>query len=264
MLKNSLSTSTEKPLVSVILPVNKYNPYLDKSIDSISLQSYPFIELIIIANCCTDEFYDYLNKRASENIKVFRTDISYLPYCLNKGLDQCEGEFVARMDSDDISHPERIARQVDFLVKNPDIDVVGTNTIYINESDFEIGKSRLPENSISIVKTLPYKCCLVHPSIMFRRSVIARAGGYMFANYSEDYELWNRLIANGVRIYNLQDYLFYYRIHNDQSTSKDNLYIVMVNDIAIKIKYFLITKRISYLFGIIRTVASVLYCKYIK
>ncbi|ECP5577001.1 glycosyltransferase [Salmonella enterica] len=231
---------------------------------SILSQSYPSIELIIIANNCTNDFFDALKKRECETIKVLRTNIAYLPYCLNKGLDLCNGDFVARMDSDDISHPERIDRQVDFLINNPDIDVVGTNAVYIDEDDVELEKSNLPENNNAIKKMLPYKCCLVHPSVMFRKNVVISSGGYMFANYSEDYELWNRLAVEGRTFYNLSEYLLYYRLHNNQSTSKNNLFMVMVNDVAIKVKYFLLTKKVSYLLGIIRTVFSVFYCKYIK
>ncbi|EHU32160.1 putative glycosyltransferase WbgO [Escherichia coli DEC1D] len=168
------------------------------------------------------------------------------------------------MDSDDISHPDRFTKQVDFLKNNPYVDVVGTNAIFIDDKGREINKTKLPEENLDIVKNLPYKCCIVHPSVMFRKKVIASIGGYMFSNYSEDYELWNRLSLAKIKFQNLPEYLFYYRLHEGQSTAKKNLYMVMVNDLVIKMKCFFLTGNINYLFGGIRTIASFIYCKYIK
>ncbi|EHH7216228.1 glycosyltransferase [Escherichia coli] len=252
------------PVVSVILPVNKKNPFLDEAINSILSQTFSSFEIIIVANCCTDDFYNELKHKVNDKIKLIRTNIAYLPYSLNKAIDLSNGEFIARMDSDDISHPDRFTKQVDFLKNNPYVDVVGTNAIFIDDKGREINKTKLPEENLDIVKNLPYKCCIVHPSVMFRKKVIASIGGYMFSNYSEDYELWNRLSLAKIKFQNLPEYLFYYRLHEGQSTAKKNLYMVMVNDLVIKMKCFFLTGNINYLFGGIRTIASFIYCKYIK
>ncbi|WP_209300058.1 glycosyltransferase, partial [Escherichia coli] len=182
------SAESSHPVVSVILPVNKKNPFLDEAINSILSQTFSSFEIIIVANCCTDDFYNELKHKVNDKIKLIRTDIAYLPYSLNKAIDLSNGEFIARMDSDDISHPDRFTKQVDFLKNNPYVDVVGTNAIFIDHKGREINKTKLPEENLDIVKNLPYKCCIVHQSVMFRKKVIASMGGYMFSNYSEDYE----------------------------------------------------------------------------
>nr|WP_100222381.1 glycosyltransferase family A protein [Escherichia coli] len=69
---------------------------------------------MIVANCCTDDFYNELKHKVNDKIKLIRTNIAYLPYSLNKAIDLSNGEFIARMDSDDISHPDRFTKQVDF------------------------------------------------------------------------------------------------------------------------------------------------------
>ncbi|EFF2259628.1 glycosyltransferase family 2 protein, partial [Escherichia coli] len=109
------SAESSHPVVSVILPVNKKNPFLDEAINSILSQTFSSFEIIIVANCCTDDFYNELKHKVNDKIKLIRTDIAYLPYSLNKAIDLSNGEFIARMDSDDISHPDRFTKQVDFL-----------------------------------------------------------------------------------------------------------------------------------------------------
>lgn len=133
---------------------------------------------------------------------------------LARGLQLCRYEFVARMDSDDISHPARFEKQFKFLSDRADIAVVGSNIeeFHLIPGDMKVFKV-LPEDAEAIRKYSRKRSPVNHPSIMFRKSAVLAAGNYNDNyKYFEDYNLFARMIVNGFRFYNIQEPLLYFRI----------------------------------------------------
>lgn len=216
--------------VSVLLPVNRDDGYLDAAVSSILNQTFRDFELLIIANNCTDELWSKIEniKESDIRVKSFRLDLGGLTFALNYGLNIAKGEYIARMDADDISLPQRLEKQVDFLDKNTSVVILGAQISYIDD-DGELSllkASILPKNPSE--KVAYYKCPIYHPTVMFRKSIILSIGGYKYGFYGEDFELWLRCIKNNLNIVNLSDILLNYRIHENQVSStsvEKNIYI---------------------------------------
>ncbi|AYH06445.1 glycosyltransferase [Pectobacterium parmentieri] len=253
------------PLVSVVIPVNKHNPFLKEAIESIQNQSYSNIEIILIANNCSDCFFNSLQEFSNEKTKLIRTDLSFLPFSLNLGIHIANGEFIARMDSDDIADVDRIAKQVVYMRAHSDVAVVGSNVKFIDERGIITGMSDYPISHRNIKRRMRYNCCVAHPSVMMRRDVIVKAGGYMYGSLSEDYDLWLRLLQDkNVVFHNINEPLLQYRIHANQATGKNNLYKIFIYDLCLKLRFFLLYPNVFYFFGCIRGFLSYIYCRYIK
>lgn len=135
-----------------------------------------------------------------------------LGFALNEGLKYCQYELVGRMDTDDIAKPNRFERQVDFMENNVDISVVGA---WIEEFQDEpkniISVKRLPETSQELMAYARKRNPLNHPVVMFRKSEVIKAGGYLHYPLFEDYYLWVRMILNGAKLYNIQECLLSFR-----------------------------------------------------
>lgn len=206
------------PKVSVIMPAYNAEKYIKEAIDSILGQTFPDFELIILDDCSKDMtgqiIQSYRDERIiyvrnEENLRVART--------LNKGLQIARGEYIARMDADDSSFPDRLAKQVAYLDCHPEIAVLGTNVELFDENGV-IGTGWSATNPEQMKVDLFFSCGLAHPSVMMRKSVILELGGYHpeFEGL-EDYELWCR-VSEKYAVTTLPDLLFRYRIHGGQVT----------------------------------------------
>ena len=206
--------------MSVILPVYNRADFVDEAVRSILKQAFEDFEFIIIDDGSTDGSSAVLQKLARKDtrIRLVHKENSGLIASLNRGLDMAEGQYVARMDSDDISHPERFERQVRFLEANPSVGVLGTTADFIDADGRMSDSWPVPERSDVIAWRLLFNNCMCHPSVMMRASVMDRLGGYApWAIYAEDYELWTRAIQI-TRVANLPDSLLQFRRHNDSVT----------------------------------------------
>ena len=126
------------PKVSVLMPVfNTKEEYLRESIHSILNQTFNDFEFIIINDGSVNNAEDVILSYCDNRIKYFEQDNHGLVYTLNRGISLCNGEYIARMDSDDISLPERFARQVEILERNPEIGIVGGLISFFPDSKFE-------------------------------------------------------------------------------------------------------------------------------
>lgn len=200
----------KKPLVSVILPVyNEYN-FLQEAIDSVINQSYPNIEIIIVNDGSTSRKVEEICLRNITKITYLKKENGGVASALNCAINASKGEYIARMDGDDISYPERIWKQVEFLEKNEAIDICGTNFAYIDENDSVIWRSNLPLEDYKIKIQNIFQNSLCHPSVMFRRKVFNNNLRYDENIKAEDYELWLR-IEEKVKFANLRECLFGYR-----------------------------------------------------
>ena len=186
--------------------------FLRKAINSILNQSYENFEFIICDDGSIDSIFDNLKEFAARDkrIKLLRNEHNKgLSYTLNKCLAHATGEYVARMDADDISLPTRLETQISFLEKNPDYAMVGSN-IYLMADEIRWGCRRLPEfpQRKDFLFTSPF----VHPSIMIRRTILSELGGYREdAVRCEDYDLWMRLYSKGYKGCNIQQFLLEFR-----------------------------------------------------
>lgn len=203
--------------ISVLMCVRNGERYIRETIDSILNQTYKDFEFIIVVNCSTDNTLDIINEYKDERIKVYETNIGQLTYNLNFGLGHAEGDYIARIDADDIAKPNRLEKQISFIKKHG-IDVIGSNIDYIDEQNHFLKTKYYPEQNKDIRKKIIYQSVLAHPSVMFRKSLVLDNGGYLGGRYSEDYALWLKLMRDKrVKFFNIQESLTNYRIHNNQA-----------------------------------------------
>ncbi|MFK7605657.1 MULTISPECIES: glycosyltransferase [unclassified Pseudomonas] len=201
-------------MISVLMATNNCNDYLKKAVRSILDQSFEDFELLVVANGPdAKDIENFLLENFSEEkrLVIIKSDIPQLAYALNVGIEHAKFDYVARMDADDIAHPERLKLQLEYLLNN-DLDVVGTDIRIINQSEEVTGYKVLPKGS-SINKYLPFKNVFVHPSTLIRKSMLIKVRGYNAGFNSEDYDLWLRLKRIGVRWDNMPETLLDYRMH---------------------------------------------------
>ncbi|MGH7134377.1 MAG: glycosyltransferase, partial [Pirellulales bacterium] len=136
----------------------------------------------------------------------------------NRGLKIASGRYIAIMDADDVAHPLRLAKQLEFFDEHPDVGVIGSQIAVIDSCGHPIGHRCFPLRHDDILRALPTIVPLSHPTVMIRRQVIENFGGYGFVELApaDDYEYWSRLIQHGVRFANHPDVLLSYRLHAGQ------------------------------------------------
>lgn len=207
--------------------------YLIEAIDSILSQTYTDFEFLIIDDGSTDRTSEILFSYDDPRIRIVTNKENIgLTKSLNKGLALARGEYIARMDADDISHPERFKKQIIFLDNDPYCGIVGTS---IKTIDFE-GKII---NTHKLLFNPSYPDFLkgnqlIHGSIMTRKVILDQFSGYNeIFKKTQDYALWLQ-IAKKFNIYNLHEYLYYLRLH-DKSISFENTESIMYHILAIRI-----------------------------
>lgn len=220
---------SNKPLVSVVMPVRNGEAFIRKAIESILSQTYRNLEFIIIDDGSTDRTNQIIKQFNDSRIQLieFETPKGIVDG-LNIGLRKAKGDFIARMDADDISLPNRIEKQVAYMQHNPDVGVLGTQYKAIN------GRTRkLPLTHNEIKWHLLNASPFVHPSVMFRTQVVREHELYYDKafEYAEDLELWVRA-ARVTQLSNLPEALIKYRFH--QGTHKQN--IIKVGELNTQVK----------------------------
>lgn len=211
-------------MISIIMPTYNNARYLSEAIDSILNQTFTDFEFIIVNDHSIDETaailarYAYQDTRIhvienNKNLGVART--------LNRGIGIAQGEYIARMDSDDISLPDRFEKQVVFLDANPDVGVLGTQTLFIDENGqfCEQMTWEKPATHNRLVWQLLSATPFCHPSIMMRACCLRKAGGYDPDYPNEDMQLWTRMVFS-TKLANLGDTLLYYRMSYETHVKK--------------------------------------------
>lgn len=199
--------------ISVITPVFNAEKYLRKAIDSIIEQSFIDWELIIINDGSNDSSEDIIASYADTRLKYYKNESNIgLIATLNKGIDLCKGEYIVRMDADDISEKDRFKIQLAFLEDNKEYAMCGSYAKVIDENSNETGKILNLQANDYLQINLLFSVPFIHPSMMIRSDVLKN--NYFDPKYkhAEDYELWCR-IANNYKIANIPDYLIRYRWH---------------------------------------------------
>ena len=217
-----MNSSLNLPLVSVIIPCYNCELYVKRAVLSIIAQTYRNIEILITDDCSTDSTYVILQDLAlfDSRIKLTRnTTNKRIVHTLNSLIDRANGEFIARMDGDDVSMPQRIEKQVAFLLANHDYGICGTNAWHINSKGRVCGFSMLPHTNREIQIFKYAYSPFYHPSVLIR-SELLKANRYEKEYESaEDYELWHRILVDNMG-YNLTERLLKYRILKNSISRK--------------------------------------------
>jgi glycosyltransferase involved in cell wall biosynthesis len=220
--------SLAKPLISVVMPVYNGLPFLDDSISSILGQTLSDFEFVILDDASTDNSIERLREWASRDQRIQIRESKRrlgLSRSSNAVVADSHASIVARMDADDIAHPDRLRRQWEIIQSGPDVVVVGTLCNGIDAA----GREVRPRDRWRLVRRSGY-LPFPHGSAMFRREVFDKVGGYdETAIASEDQRLFSRMAAHG-RIVTLPDLLYSYRYHSNNETLFSGLRAVGEND----------------------------------
>ncbi|MBD5293477.1 MAG: glycosyltransferase [Bacteroides sp.] len=204
------------PKISVCMPMFNASRYLRECIDSILAQTFTDFELLIADDGSTDNSVEIVESYTDPRIRLIRRPHDYIA-TLNCLLDEARGEYIARMDADDVMLPNRLQLQVDYMDANPEVDVLGGGMIQFGE--MMENYLEFPEY-ISIVELID-KCPIAHPTVIIRQKTLKSLNLHYrpaFA-YAEDYDLWVRMVKEGCIIRNLKELLIKYRLSDQQITS---------------------------------------------
>lgn len=259
--------------VSIILPVYNCEKYLEKCLYSIVNQTYKNLEIIIINDCSTDNSIAIINKysKIDDRIKVYSNIKNMkLIYSLNKGIELSKGEYIARMDADDIAELDRIEKQVKFMEKNKNIMMSGTWIRYFGNIN---GKWKMPTKNDEIKAKLFFRTQFAHPSVIIRKEILDYGNIEYNKEYpnAEDWHMWIK-ISDKYDVANLSKTLLNYRKNdysvsyiNSQSQTKTCIKILKENfgkfniDIEDNIAYALFNDDVKLLNENFKQVSKVLY-----
>lgn len=216
--------STKLPPVSVVMPVHNGRPFIDESIQSILDQTFSDFEFVILDDASTDGSSACLREWALKDTRIRLSSSREklgLSGSSNAVVQESRAPLIARMDADDVSHPDRLKRQLAILQHHPEVAAVGTLCDGIDARGCVIR----PRDRWRIVRRSRY-IPFPHGSVMFRREAFEAVGGYReeFSG-GEDQDLFSRMTAKG-SVVTLPDTLYHYRYHSDNTTilsSNENL-----------------------------------------
>ena len=208
------------PKVSILMPVYNTAPFLREAMDSMLAQTFDDFELIVLNDCSPDNAEEILDTYNDPRIVRYRGAQNVgLANILNVGLEMARGKYIARMDSDDISLPNRIKTQVDFLEAHPDIDLVSVGMqLFGSRTDVWIREQNPEKVKINALLFSP----VLHASSAWRKLSFERHGLRFRQEMvpAEDYDLWTRALLAGLQLTNLPDILYKYLIRSEQATSQ--------------------------------------------
>lgn len=209
------------------------------AIESILNQTYKNFEFIICDDGSSDETYEILKEfcKKDERILLLKNNKNRgLAYSLNHCLSIAKGKYIARMDADDISMPNRLEKQIKFLDEYLEYAMVGCNLLFINDKGIW-GKRILAEKPTK--KSFLFTSPFCHPAIVMRKEVLDKVNNYKvekITRRAEDYDLFMRIYANGYKGYNLQEFLYQFREDND--AFKRRAYKYRLDEVQVRYKGF--------------------------
>ena len=208
------------PLVSILMPVYKTAPYLREAMDSMLSQTFTDFELIVLDDCSPDNAEEILDSYTDSRIVRYKGEKNAgLSNVLNVGIGMARGKYIARMDSDDLSMPERLQIQVDYLEAHPDIDLVSVGMQLFGAKEEVWLREQDPEK-VKIIAL--FHSPILHASSMWKKDSFEKHGLRFRQEMvpAEDYDLWTRALVKGLRLVNLRQVLYKYRIHPEQATTQ--------------------------------------------
>jgi len=208
------------PLVTILMPVRDGEQFLHAAIDSILAQTFADFEFLILDDASTDSSRSIILGYDDARIRLLTNDLHLgVTRTLNRGIQQARGRYLARMDADDISMPERLERQVAHLDANPDCAVVTTFAQIIDTGSMPQGETRVDLAPKELDRALQFGNRLVHGAVMMRTDVVRRLGAYDESmKRAQDYDLWLR-ISDEHAIHTLPEFLYAWRQHGQAISS---------------------------------------------
>lgn len=213
------------PPVTVLMSVYNGLPYLPEAIDSILQQTFQDFQFLIVDDASTDGTGEILAEysRRDPRIQILTNEQNRgLGYSLARGVEAATTPWIARLDADDIAVPNRLELQMGYITQNSDLDILGGYALIINSSKQVVDERKVPichEEITRLIWTNPF----LHSTVMFRREAIARVGSYSGrVRKRQDYELWFRCAAAGLKFANLPIPLIYYRF-TEETFKRNNL-----------------------------------------
>jgi glycosyltransferase involved in cell wall biosynthesis len=220
--------------ISIVMAVYNAEKYLRESMQSILDQEYQDYEFIIINDGSTDKSEAIIKSFSDPRIKYYTQDNCGLASSLNRGIGLSSGRYIARMDADDISMPERLKKQAGFLDENEDVVLVGTWAARINESGSLLDTLKPYTTHKQIRRHILNDNEFIHPSVCFRRESFDALGGYDTQyRYAQDYDLFLRMSENGF-VANIPEVLVKYRFYTGNYTKKKR---VLQERTSLKIRF---------------------------
>ncbi len=204
---------------SVLMSVYKKEKaeYLKTSIKSMMNQSVPTNDFVLICDGpLTQELNEVINdaqRQYGEKIRVVRFEKNGgLGHALQVGVKECKNAIIARMDSDDISNPYRCEKELEVLMNHPEISIVGSVIEEFSTTpDIVDAKRVVPETNDEIISFSKTRNPFNHPSVMYRKEAVLKAGNYSNVRYMQDYYLWIDMLIAGMKGYNIQESLVWMR-----------------------------------------------------
>lgn len=223
------------PRVSILMPVYNVAAYLREAMDSMLAQTYTDFELIVLDDCSPDNSAEILDTYTDPRIVRYRGEKNVgLSNVLNVGMQLARGEYIARMDSDDLSTPERLAVQVAYLDAHPEIDLCSCGMELFGAKKEVWVRENNPED---VKITALFHSPILHASSVWRRASFERVGLRFQQEMvpAEDYDMWTRAMAAGLKLVNIPHVMYKYRIHPSQVTMQTDR--TAKKDKEVKAKY---------------------------
>lgn len=215
-----MSSRPRDSIIDVLIPVRAPAPWLAEALESVVRQTWASWRLIVVMDGYSDQVQavcDALDTLNEVTVAAM-PERSGLVSVLNRGIAISEAEFIARLDADDVCHPDRLTVQIDYMRRNPDCVALGTGVRLVSEDGTPRG-ARTAKQRGSVLRRLRWRSAVVHPSVMMRSDAVRYVGGYCTkAVHAEDFDLWLRLAQVG-EVHALTDALLDYRAHGGQVTS---------------------------------------------
>jgi glycosyltransferase involved in cell wall biosynthesis len=210
-----------RPAISVIMPFYNASNFLSEAVNSILGQSMKNFELIIINDASTDSSDNIIKNLKDKRIRyVHNKNRKGIVFNLNRGIELAQADLLARMDGDDVAHPQRFEKQFKFMQSHPKISLVGSYAEMIDENGKSLGKIIKPTAHEDIQRVCFFYGPFIHPSVMYRKKAVVEAGRYREQyELTEDVDLFLRMIYEDNLTANIPELLLRYRQHGN-STSR--------------------------------------------
>ncbi len=233
--------SVNAPLISVVMPVYNREKYLVLAIDSILQQTFPDFEFLIIDDGSTDASASIVKSYQDERIRFIpNAKNEGIVYTMNKGIQEARGQFIARMDSDDIALPQRLETEVQALRDHPEAAFVSSQITQIDAQGTDKGPWA-PERAASTYEQIRgfirAENYIANPTVLFRSEILKKYRYKKNQELSEDWDLWLRMFSAGERMFKINEVLLKYRIHEQSVTTRYNLNGIYLKKSRIQLTY---------------------------
>ncbi len=198
----------KNPKITVLMPVFNAERFLAEAIESILNQSFVDFEFLIIDDGSSDRSREIVRSYDDSRIRLVENERNLgISATLNRGIGLAESDLIARMDGDDISYPDRLKLQFEYMTQHPNVGMTSGQADTIDKEGTVVSRSRMDGDQVYF--HLAFHCWVYHPSVMFRKEIVEQVGRYP-AGYAEDFRLWSKLVRV-TRIKTLADVLIQYR-----------------------------------------------------